>query len=141
MLIEVRLAGKDDIEKLHDIVEEMDKCEIGLRDERFKEALGSRLSSYLVAICEDRAIGFLNLWHIPDIVDGGFIGVILDCYVLGEYRSRGVGKMLMEAAMDLGSKCGINKYFSWVDPGNKSAISLLKKFGFGSENLMLEKKE
>ena len=141
MLIEVRLADKDDIEKLHEIIAEMDECDIGLRDERFKEALGSRLSSYLVATCEDKAIGFLNLWHIPDIVDGGFIGVIPDCYVLGEYRCRGVGKMLMESAMDLGRKRGINKYFSWVDPANKPAISLLKKFGFGSESLMLEKKE
>ncbi|UCC79786.1 MAG: GNAT family N-acetyltransferase [Candidatus Zixiibacteriota bacterium] len=141
MHIEVRLADKGDIEKLHEIIAELDECEIGSRDRRFKEALGSGLSSYLVATCEGKAVGFINLWCIPDMVDGGLIGIILDCYVLGEYRSRGVGKMLMEAVMDFGNQRKVNKYFSWVDPGNKPAISLLKKFGFGAGSLMLEKKE
>jgi len=141
MHIEVRLAGRSDIEIIHKILSEMYECDIKLRDERFKEALDSRFSNYLVAISEDKVIGFLNLWHIPDIVDGGVIGIILDCCVLGEFRSRGVGKMLMESAMDLGDKRKVNKYFSWVDPRNKPAVSLLKKFGFVSESLMLEKKE
>ncbi len=141
MHIEVRLAEKGDIEKLHEVMAELGECDVGLRDERFKEALDSGLSSYLVATCEGKAIGFINLWCMPDMVDGGFIGIILDCYVLGEFRSRGVGKMLMEAAMDFGSERKVNKYFSWVDPGNKPAISLLKKFGFGSGSLMLDKKE
>jgi ribosomal protein S18 acetylase RimI-like enzyme len=141
MHIEVRLANQSDIGIIHRILSEMYECDIGLRDERFSEALDSRFSSYLVAISDEKVIGFLNLWHIPDIVDGGVIGIILDCYVLGEFRSRGVGKMLMESAMDFGAKRKVNKYFSWVDPRNKAAVSLLKKFGFTSESLMLEKKE
>lgn len=141
MHIEVRLADRGDLEKLHEIISELDECDVGLRDKRFKEALDSGLSSYLVATCEGKAVGFINLWCIPDMVDGASIGIILDCYVLGEYRSRGVGKMLMEAAMDFGGERKINKYFSWVDPGNKPAISLLKKYGFVSGSLMLEKKE
>jgi ribosomal protein S18 acetylase RimI-like enzyme len=141
MRIEVRLANKNDIKLINKILTEMFDCDIGLRHERYKEALDSRFSSYLVAISEDRVIGFLNLWHIPDIVDGGVIGIILDCYVLGEFRCRGVGKMLMESAMDFGAKRKVNKYFSWVDPRNKPAVSLLKQFGFTSESLMLEKKE
>jgi len=141
MHIEVRLADKGDIKLIHKILMEMFDCQIDLRDRRFREALDSGFSSYLVAVSEEEVIGFLNLWHIPDIVDGGVIGIILDCYVLGEYRSRGVGEMLMESAMELGSKLKVNKYFSWVDPRNKPAVSLIKKFGFISESLMLEKKE
>jgi|GEM_PF-3177244 len=141
MHIEVRLANRSDIKIIHRILTEIFECDMDVRGERFKEAIDSRFSSYLVAISDDKVIGFLNLWHIPDIVDGGVIGIILDCYVLGEFRSRGVGKMLVESAMDFGAKRKVNKYFSWVDPGNKPAVSLLKKFGFASESLMLEKKE
>lgn len=140
MHIEVRLANKNDMEIIHDILSEIVECDINLRRERFLEALESPCSSYLVAVSEGKVLGFLNIWHIPDIVDGGVIGIILDCYVLGEYRSRGVGKMLVESALDMGDKFKVDKYFAWVDPGNKPAVMLLKKFGFSSESLMLEKK-
>jgi ribosomal protein S18 acetylase RimI-like enzyme len=138
--IEVRLADKNDVEIIHEILSEMVECEMEVRREKFLEALESPCSSYLVAVSEGKVLGFLNIWHIPDIVDGGVIGIILDCYVLGEYRSRGVGNILVESALDMGDKLKIDKYFAWVDPGNKPAVMLLRKFGFTSESLMLEKK-
>jgi hypothetical protein len=55
-------------------------------------------------------------------------------------KSRGVGNILVESALDMGDKLKIDKYFAWVDPGNKPAVMLLRKFGFTSESLMLEKK-
>jgi GNAT superfamily N-acetyltransferase len=140
MHIEVRLADKDDMEIIHEILSEMVECDIEIRRERFQQALESPCSRYLVAVSEGRVLGFLNIWHIPDIVDGGIVGIILDCYVLGEYRSRGVGKMLVESALDMGDNLKVNKYFAWADPGNKPAVTLLKRFGFSSESLMLEKR-
>jgi len=140
MHIEVRLADKNDIEIIHEILSEMVECDLEVRRERFREALESPCSSYLVAVSGGRVLGFLNIWYIPDIVDGGIVGIILDCYVLGEYRSRGVAKMLVESALDMGDNFKINKYFAWVDPGNKPAVTLLRKFGFASESLMLEKR-
>ncbi len=140
MEIEVRLADKNDIKIIHEILSEMDECDIELRAKRFNEAIDSRFSSYMVAVSKGKVIGFLNIWHIPDIVDGGVMGIILDCYVLGEFRSRGVGKMLVESAKEIGDKHNVNKYFAWMDPENKPAVSLLKKSGFSIEKLMLEKK-
>ena len=140
MHIEVRLAGKNDIKIVHEILVEMDDCSVELRAKRFNEAIDSNFSSYLVAVSDGKVIGFLNIWHLPDIVDGGVIGIILDCYVLGEFRSRGVGKMLVESAMEIGSKFNVNKHFAWMDSKNKAAVTLLKKFGFSTESLMLEKK-
>jgi RimJ/RimL family protein N-acetyltransferase len=68
------------------------------------------------------------------------MGIVLDCYVSTQFRGQGVGKMLTSSAMDLGKRFGVNKFYGWMSPDNKAAIALLKKFGFVTESLMLEKK-
>jgi RimJ/RimL family protein N-acetyltransferase len=140
MDIEVRLAEKRDLEIIHGILEEIQHCDLNLRSKKLAEALDSHFSSYLVAVSSGKVIGFLNIWHIPDIVDGGYLGIVLDCYVSKESRNRGVGKMLTSSALDLGKKFGVSKFYGWMDPQNKAAIALLKKLGFVTESLMLEKK-
>jgi N-acetylglutamate synthase-like GNAT family acetyltransferase len=140
MDIEVRLAEQRDIEIIHAILEEIQRSSIKDRSKRLNEALDSNLSSYLVAVSAGKVIGFLNIWHLPDIVDGGLMGIVLDCYVSTEYRKQGVGEMLLSSSLELGKKFGVNKYYGWMAPGNKAAIALLKKFGFSTESLMLEKK-
>lgn len=140
MDIEVRLAGRDDIDKIHNILDEIQGCEAEDRCKRFDEALKSNFSHFLVALCEDKIIGYLNLWNLPDLVDGEYLGIILDCYVSGKYRNRGVGRMLVEASMDLGHKLKINKYYGWMGPDNRAARTLLKRCGFATESLMLERR-
>jgi ribosomal protein S18 acetylase RimI-like enzyme len=138
--IEVRLAERRDLEIMHEILEEIQKSDINLRSKRLGEALDSHFSSYLVAVSAGKVIGFLNIWHLPDLVDGGYIGIILDCYVSKHHRKLGVGKMLTNSALELGNKFGVAKYYGWMAPENKAAISMLKKLGFITESLMLEKK-
>ncbi len=139
MDIEVRLAKKGDIDIIHGILEEIQPCDIKQRARRFDQAIDSNFSTYLVAVSGEKVIGFVNIWHIPDIVDGGILGIILDCYVSKEHRHRGVGKMLMNSANEIWKKIGVNKSFGWMNPNNKNAISLLKKLGYSTESLMLEK--
>jgi GNAT superfamily N-acetyltransferase len=140
MDIEVRLAEQRDLEIIHDILEEIQPSSIKDRAQRLTEALDSTFSSYLVAVSAGKVIGFLNIWHLPDIVDGGRMGIVLDCYVSTDYRRQGVGEMLLNSGLELGKKYGINKYYGWISPKNKAAVALLKKFGFTTESLMLEKK-
>jgi RimJ/RimL family protein N-acetyltransferase len=133
MDIEVRLAGKEDIDKIHNILDEIQGCELEQRKKRFAEALKSNVT-------DGEFIGYLNLWNLPDIVDGESMGIVLDCYVSSRYRNRGVGRMLLDASMDLGVKLKVNKYYGWMDPDNRAAITLMKRCGFSIESLMLEKK-
>ncbi len=140
MDIEVRLAGKGDIDKIHDILDEIQGCDMANRDDRFKEALKSGFSHFLIAVTDGKIIGYLNLWNLPDLVDGQYLGIVLDCYVSGKYRSRGVGRMLLDATMELGNELNINKFYGWMDPDNRAAIKLLKRCGFSTSSLMLEKK-
>jgi len=140
MNIEVRLAKKGDLNIIHGILEEIQHCDISARIQRFEEAIDSKFSTYLVAVSEEKVIGFLNVWHIPDVVDGGTLGIILDCYVSKEFRHMGVGRMLVGSTLEVCKRHGANKIYGWINPTNNSAISLLKGFGFSSESLMLEKK-
>jgi RimJ/RimL family protein N-acetyltransferase len=140
MDIEVRLAEKRDLDIIHGILEEIQHAGLSARAQRMNEALDSRFASYLVGVSSGKVIGFLNLWHLPDLVDGGYLGIILDCYVSAEFRGQGVGSMLISSALELGKKSGINKFYGWMSPKNQAAIALLKKFGFSTETLMLEKK-
>ncbi len=140
MNIEVRLAGKEDLNVINEFLNEIEDCDYDIRGRKFIEALESDLAYYFLAVSESEIIGILNLWYLPDAVDGGVIGIILDVYISGEFRNRGVSKMLMESAMEIGEKLGIDKYFCWMAPENEAAIGLFKHFGFSRESLMLEKR-
>jgi len=140
MDIEVRLAEKRDLDIIHNIMEEIQHTEANLRTKRLDEALNSNFATYMVAVTGGNVIGFLNLWHLPDLVDGGYLGIILDCYVSNEYRRHGVGSMLINSALGLGKKFGINKFYGWMNPKNVAAVALLKGLGFSTETLMLEKR-
>ncbi len=140
MDIEVRLAEKRDLDIIHGILDEIQRADREARARRLTEALDSRFASYLVAVSGGKVIGFLNLWRLPDLVDGGHLGIVLDCYVSGDFRGRGVGSMLAASALELGKKNGINKFYGWMNPANEAAIALFKKFGFITEKLILEKK-
>jgi ribosomal protein S18 acetylase RimI-like enzyme len=140
MNIEVRMAEKRDLEIIHDILEEIQQGDMGERAQRLSEALDSTFSSYLVAVSEGKVVGFLNIWYLPDIVDGNYMGIVLDVYVSAQFRRRGVGEMLLSSGLEMGRKHRVNKYYGWMAPDNKAAIALLKKSGFATESLMLEKK-
>jgi GNAT superfamily N-acetyltransferase len=140
MDIEVRLAEKRDLDIIHGILDEIQHADMNARARRMGEALDSQFASYMVAVSGGKVIGFLNLWRLPDLVDGSNLGIILDCYVSGEFRRHGVGSMLIGSALELGKRVGINKFYGWMSPQNQAAIALLRKFGFSTETLMLEKR-
>ena len=78
MEIEVRTAGKEDIEAINEILNELQECDSDIRVKKYEQALDSKCSSYFVAATPKRIIGYLNLWHLPDIIDGGEAGIIMD---------------------------------------------------------------
>jgi ribosomal protein S18 acetylase RimI-like enzyme len=140
MDIEVRLAEKSDLDIIHEILNELHSCDFEKRKKQFANAVKSGCSDYLLAISEKKVIGYLNIWHLPDIVDGGGLGLLMDIYVAPEYRSHGVGALLTESAIDIGKKKGVDKFFAWMNPDNGAAFALLKKLGFASQSLMMEHK-
>jgi len=139
MQIEVRIAEKEDIDSINEILNELQECDLELRSRKLKKALESECSTYFLAVTPKRIIGYLNIWHLPDIIDGGEAGIIMDIYVSGKFRDRGVGKLLLDSAIEFGEKYGVNKYYGWMGPENMAAIAMMKRYGFAAQGLMFEK--
>jgi RimJ/RimL family protein N-acetyltransferase len=86
-----------------------------------------RLDGTLVAIAGDEVIGFL---HVEQSHFGfGEIGMM----VARDWRGRGVGSALVDAAIEWARERGLHKLALSVFPHNDAAIALYRKFGFVEE--------
>lgn len=60
--------------------------------------------STLLAWDGEVPVGILTLAEVPTLYAGGYIGVINELYVVPAYRSAGVGKMLLDAVVELAQR-------------------------------------
>ena len=72
----------------------------------FNEIDADDRHSTLLAMDEDEVVGIVTLSESISLYAGGHIGVINELYVVPEYRSEGVGKILLDAAKNLGEERG-----------------------------------
>jgi RimJ/RimL family protein N-acetyltransferase len=93
------------------------------------ERLAARttLDGAFVAVAEGEVVGALNVY--PSAFGYGEIGM----YVAREWRGRGVGTALMEAATAWALAQGLHKLTLSVFPHNAAAIALYRKCGFVEE--------
>ncbi|MDA8346892.1 MAG: ribosomal protein S18-alanine N-acetyltransferase [Thermaerobacter sp.] len=79
---------------------------------------------YLVAKAGQRVVGYCGMWFIVDE------GHITNVAVHPDFRGRGVGRMLMQAAMDLARLSGGIRVTLEVRISNTIAQSLYESLGF-----------
>jgi len=93
------------------------------------EARASRaqLEGSFVAVADGGVIGSLHL------VSTSFGYAEIGMHVAKEWRGRGVGSALMEAAIEWSRGQGLHKLALSVFPHNTGAIALYNKFGFVEE--------
>jgi putative acetyltransferase len=92
-----------------------------------ERATSSRLDGTLVAIAVDEVVGSR---HVEQSRFGfGEIGMM----VARDWRGRGVGSALVEAAIECGRENGLRTLTLSVFPHNEAAIRLYRKFGFAEE--------
>jgi len=72
----------------------------------FNEIDADDRHSTLLAMDEEEVVGIVTLSESISLYAGGHIGVINELYVVPEYRSEGVGKILLDAAKNLGEERG-----------------------------------
>ena len=93
--------------------------------EAFKgELSGNNTCVYFVAVSSGKIFGYMGVWHILDE------GHITNVAVHPDYRSRGVGRALVENSVAHGSSKGITAFTLEVRKSNETAIELYKKCGF-----------
>lgn len=71
-----------------------------------------------------RALGFLVAWHVVDELH------VLNVATSPEMRRRGVGAVLVEAALAFAAESGVRLVLLEVRRSNVPAIRLYEKFGF-----------
>lgn len=114
-------------------------CEFN--EELFKKLLLKNSSKYpdWVKVAEDdgKLIGYIWFKMIESTV--GVFGRMEHLFVDETYRSRGVGRMLMESAEEYFRRQGVKKVKLTVTKSNESAISLYRNMGYEVERFKMEK--
>ena len=90
------------------------------------------LDGSLVAVADGEVIASLHLF--PRSFGYAEIGM----HVAKDWRGRGVGSALMEAAIEWGRERSLHKLSLSVWPHNAAAIALYRKFGFVEEGRRLK---
>jgi len=87
------------------------------------------VSASVVAVASGRIVGMLHV----DVSRFGFgeLGMLVD----RDWRGRGVGSALVQAAVDWSRGRGLHKLCLEVFTHNAAAIALYRKFGFAEEGL------
>lgn len=94
-----------------------------------KRAASFQLDGTFVALAADEIVGEL---HVEPTWRGlGEIGMMVDA----DWRGRGVGTALVDAAVEWARAEGMHKLTLSVFPHNEAAIALYRKFGFVEEGL------
>jgi RimJ/RimL family protein N-acetyltransferase len=102
-----------------------------VRRERLASALASESATVLVARTPDagggEVVGHISVSIAPyGVADVGML-------VVEGWRGRGIGKLLLESAIQWAAKSGAHKMALEVWPHNEAAIGLYKRAGFVEE--------
>ena len=129
--VEIRAAEERDRRTLADLLASVAEERDGIATEPpidvEERARTWRLDGTLVAVAGQEVVGSL---HVERSRFGfGEFGMM----VARDWRSRGVGSMLVAAAIEWGRENGLHKLTLSVFPHNSAAIRLYRKFGFVEE--------
>lgn len=88
------------------------------------EVSKNKCAKYIVAVKDNRVVGFAGMWLIIDE------GHITNIAVHPDFRGQGIGNMLVEGLLEECKKKGISYLTLEVRRSNQVAINLYKKYGF-----------
>jgi diamine N-acetyltransferase len=151
ILVVIRKAEPQDIERLAEMAVDFEKYLISLDDtlmdeplpnQRYKEILeaGFDDDKHHLFIAEDKGtiVGFADYWAYPEFLHGGLSGYLHNIYIDPKWRGKGIGTSLVEKILkDAKSKGAVAMHVP-VKPTNKMALQFYKKAGIDIELIMLE---
>jgi ribosomal protein S18 acetylase RimI-like enzyme len=104
------------------------------RIERWHEHLTRGTSVTLLAVAGGELVGFVDFGMCRDEdVAPGTVGEVMAIYVHPAAWGRGVGSLLMRAALDQLRSDGFAEVVLWVIEGNRRAIEFYERFGFAGD--------
>ena len=131
---EVRRASPGDApgvaRLLHDFQEEFDEPSPGVEPltERYRELIRKR--EMTVLLVGDGPDGFAQLRYRPTVYSPGLYAYLEELYVVPELRGRGLGRALLETAMDTARTEGADHMELGTSETDTAARALYESVGF-----------
>jgi len=95
----------------------------------FLTELSNRVASYFLGLCENRVAGYIGLWVVWE---GAHVTTFA---VHPHFRSRGLGKKLLQFSLDYARLKGCQEVLLEVRLSNTKAQELYRQFGFKLERV------
>jgi GNAT superfamily N-acetyltransferase len=141
----IRRAKESDlraIEKLlEDLINAMDDTEgidTGTALENCERLLNDAGSHFLVAAREGTPVGFINFTVRQTILHQGPSALIDELVVAEEYRGKGVGRQLVQAAIEKCRRLGCSEVEVSTEKTNLNAREFYKQCGFEERGTLFE---
>jgi ribosomal protein S18 acetylase RimI-like enzyme len=101
--------------------------------------LDSPINHLLLAETESQAVGLLSYFIRPDLFHGEQTCQIQELVVRSGFRDRGIGGLLIDAAMQCAAGLGCAEISVTTDKDNQGAQRFYRNHGFDYEAVYLEK--
>ena len=141
----VREATKSDLPAigrlLEDLTDAMDNTEgidTGIAIKTFEQLLNDATSHFLVAAMEGTPLGFINFTVRQTILHRSPSALIDEIVVTEEYRGKGVGKQLVQAAVEKCRQLGCCEVEVSTEKANLEARKFYKQCGFEERGMLFE---
>ena len=143
--IPVREATESDLPAigrlLEDLTDAMDNTEgidTGIAIKTFEQLLNDAASHFLVATMEGTPVGFINFTVRQTILHQGPSALIDELVVAEEHRGKGVGKQLVQAAVEKCRQLGCCEVEVSTEKANLEARKFYKQCGFEERGMLFE---
>ena len=142
----IRRAEKADYQMIKDLVKELfdtlgikDGMDEDLAQDKFEDILSEPKVMVIVAEVNDRVIGYLTINFNKSFLDAGDSAVIDELMVTEKERGKGVGRLLVEYAIEISKHSGCSEVGVSTEFGNMNAQKFYDKCGFKVLGLIFEK--
>ncbi len=142
--VKIRSAVSEDIDILCAMLEELFTIEDDFTTDTSKQRAGLDIlingnteSIIFIAQSGSEIAGMINLQKIVSTAAGGYSVLLEDLFVKAEYRSIGIGKMLIDRALLWAKSEGALRIQLAADIRNKVALSFYSNSGFNISNMVL----
>ena len=143
--VHVRDAKKSDLEKIKSLVIELidavnntEGINIDAVTRNCESILDNKNSHFLVAEINDSVIGFINFTIRETILHSAPAGLIDELVVSKDHRGKGVGRKLVQVAIEKCKQLGCCEVEVSTELSNINARKFYKKMGFKEKGLLFE---
>jgi len=141
--ITIRDACEKDVPQLVDLLNDLFTIEVDFKPNIERQTMGLKMlvaqPSYgvikIASITDGPIIGMVSAQLVISTAQGNYSAWIEDMIVANAYRHRGIGKQLLQSAIDWAKDKGATRAQLLVDIENESALGYYQHLGWQSTQL------